>query len=96
MDNRIYLINLYDYYGDLLTEKQKLYFEDYYFNNYSLQEISENYGVSRNAIFKQIKEVVNKLSNYEEKLELYAKSVKIKAIISDFDDKIKREIEELI
>jgi len=96
MDNRIYLINLYDYYGDLLTEKQKQYFEDYYFNNYSLQEISENYNVSRNAIFKQIKEVVNKLSNYEEKLELYAKSLKIKAIISDFDDKIKKEIEELI
>lgn len=96
MDNRIYLINLYDYYGDLLTDKQKKYFEDYYFNNYSLKEISENYNVSRNAIFKQIKDVVNKLSNYEEKLELYSKSLKIKAIISDFDDKIRKEIEELI
>lgn len=96
MDNRIYLINLYDYYGDLLTNKQKKYFEDYYFNNYSLKEISENYNVSRNAIFKQIKDVVNKLSNYEEKLELYSKSLKIKAIISDFDDKIRKEIEELI
>lgn len=96
MDNRIYLINLYDYYGDLLTEKQQAYFEDYYFNNYSLKEISENCNVSRNAIFKQLKDVVNKLSNYEEKLKLYDKSLKIKAIISDFDDKIKKEIEELI
>ena len=96
MDNRIYLIDLYDYYGDLLTEKQQAYFEDYYFNNYSLQEISENYSVSRNAVFKQIKDVVNKLSNYEEKLKLYEKSLKIKAIISEFDDKIRKEIEELI
>ncbi len=96
MDDRIYLINLYDYYGDLLTEKQQNYFEDYYFNNYSFAEISENYNVSRNAVFKQLKEVVNKLSNYEEKLELYAKSLKIKAIISDFDDTIKKEIEKLI
>lgn len=96
MDNRIYLINLYDYYGELLTEKQQNYFEDYYFNNYSLAEISENYNVSRNAIFKQLKEVVNKLSNYEEKLGLYEKSLKIKTIISDLDDKIKEEIEKLI
>lgn len=96
MDNRIYLINLYDYYGDLLTEKQKEYFEDYYFNNYSLKEISENYNVSRNAVYKQIKDVVNKLSNYEEKLELYDKSLKIKSIISGIDDTIKKEIEELI
>lgn len=96
MDDRIYLINLYDYYGDLLTDKQRKYFEDYYFNNYSLKEISENYNVSRNAVFKQIKEVVNKLSNYEEKLELYSKSLKIKKIISNFDDKIKEEIESLI
>ena len=29
---------VYDYYGELLTEKQQLYFEDYYFNNLSLQE----------------------------------------------------------
>ena len=40
MDERLYLINLYDYYGDLLTQKQKDYFEEYYFNNLTLLEIS--------------------------------------------------------
>ena len=45
MDERLYLINLYDYYGDLLTQKQKDYFEEYYFNNLTLLEISENYDV---------------------------------------------------
>ena len=55
MKERIYLNNLYDIYGELLDSKKKEYFEMYYFDNLSLQEISDNLGVSRKAIFKQIK-----------------------------------------
>ena len=73
MDERLYLINLYDYYGDLLTQKQKDYFEEYYFNNLTLLEISENYEVSRNAVHKQLKEVEEKLKHYEQCLEIYKK-----------------------
>lgn len=94
MDRRIYLINLYDYYGELLTLKQQEYFKDYYFNNYSLSEISENNSISRNAIHKQIKEVESKLEFYEGILKLYEKSLKIKELIKDLD--IKEKIEELI
>jgi len=74
---------LYDYYGDLLTEKQKNYFEDYYFNNLTLQEISENNNVSRNNAHKIIKESLEKLKYYEEKLNLIEKNKKIKKIIKD-------------
>ena len=42
MEDRIYLTMLYDIYGDLLTEKERKYFEAYYFDNLSLGEISEN------------------------------------------------------
>lgn len=94
MDDIIYLTNLYDYYEELLTDKQREYFESYYFQNLSLQEISDNNKISRNAIHKQIKEAINKLKFYEDKLELYAKSLKIKEIIKDF--KYKEEIEKLI
>ena len=66
MNHRLYLTYLYDYYGELLTEKQRNYFEEYYFNNLSLLEISENYQVSRNAIHKQLKEVEEKLNKYEQ------------------------------
>ena len=69
MKERIYLNNLYDIYGELLDSKKKEYFEMYYFDNLSLQEISDNLGVSRNAIFKQIKNAEAKLLFYEEKLE---------------------------
>ncbi len=50
MDKKLYLINLYDYYGSLLTDKQQSYFENYYFNDYSLGEIAENDNVSRNEV----------------------------------------------
>ena len=96
MDSRIYLINLYDYYSELLTEKQKQYFEDYYFDNSSLSEISENDNISRNAIHKQLKDTTAKLEYYEEKLKLYEKALKIKNIIKNLDKNIKEKIEELI
>ena len=57
MDKRNYLIILYDFYGELLNDKQKECFEDYYFNNLSLGEISENYDISRNAIHKTLKQM---------------------------------------
>ncbi len=85
---------LYDYYGDLLTQKQKDYFEDYYFNNLTLQEISENNNVSRNNAYKIIKEAVSKLNNYEDKLKLIEKKKKIENIIKDKE--LLKKIEEYI
>ena len=81
MEERNYLIILYDYYGELLTDKQRMYFEDYYFNNLSLGEISENDGYSRNAIHKNIKTAEEKLYFYEEKLGLYKKKKLLEDII---------------
>lgn len=97
MDKFIYYNNLYDYYKDLFTDKQKMYFEDYYFNNLSLAEIGENYGVSRNAVHNQLKIIENKLEEYERILNLYEKKNKIIEILSDkidnsIMDKIKRII----
>ena len=42
MDKEIYLSGLYDYYGELLSDDNRKYFEDYYFDNLSLSEIAEN------------------------------------------------------
>lgn len=96
MDKKIYLNNLYDYYSLLFTEKQREYFEDYYFNDLSLGEIAENNGVSRNAVHGQIKIVEEKLEAYEEALELFSKAEKIRKIIVDLDSDVKKRIEELI
>jgi len=96
MDKTLYLVNLYDYYSELLTEKQREYFEDYYFQNLSLSEISENRNISRNAIHKVIKETENKLLNYEKILKQYSKSNEIKEIIKDLDEETKNKIEDLL
>ena len=95
MDKTVYLVNLYDYYSSLLTEKQREYFEDY-FKDLSLSEISENRGISRNGIYKVIKETENKLTYYEKLLCLYEKSIKIRKLVTDLDDEIREKIEELI
>ena len=96
MDKTIYYNVLYDYYGSLLTDKQKSYYEDYYFNDLSLSEIAENNNVSRNAVHNQLKIVIEKLEFYENNLKLYEKSKKIGKIISRLDSKTKKELEELI
>ncbi len=92
----INIVTLFDYYGELLTDKQQLYFSDYYFDNLTLAEISENYDISRNAIHKQIKEAVLKLEYYEATLNLIKKSAEIKELIKELDKELKEKIEELI
>ncbi len=97
MEDVIYYNNLYDCYGCLLTDKQREYFEDYYFNNLSLAEMAENYEVSRNAIFKQLHIVIDKLVEYENKLKLYEKKEKFTKLLDEVSDsKLKEKLEELI
>ena len=86
MENEIYLTKLYDYYSSILTDKQRSYFEDYYFNNLSLLEISENYNISRNAVHKQIKEVVLKLEDLESKLKIYEKEKELERMFENNPD----------
>ena len=92
----IYYVELFDYYGELFTDRQKEYFKDYYFNNLTLQEIALNNNVSRNAVHKNLKDILKKLDYYETKLNLYKNRKKIEDIIKDLDIKIKEEIEGLI
>lgn len=89
-DSREYIIELYDIYGSLLTEKQKQYFEDYYFMDLSLSEIALNYSISRNGVYDQIKRVEQALYEYENKLNLYKKLNQIASLA--VDEKIKEEI----
>ena len=94
MEERDYYIILYDLYSSLFSMKQKEYFEDYYFNNLSLSEISENVGVSRNAVHKSIKSIEKKLLFYEDNLKLYKKNLELNNIIKDISDKnIRKKLE---
>ena len=62
---------LYDFYNSLLTPKQQSYMSLYYLDNYSLGEIAEEYKVSRQAVYDNIKRTEAMLEEYEEKLQLF-------------------------
>lgn len=68
------LNQLFSQYQKLLTKKQKEYFILYYIEDYTLQEIAEIHGVSRNAIFDQLNKTSQKLEQFEEKLGLVKKN----------------------
>ena len=85
MEDILYYSNLYDYYGSLLTSKEKEYFEEYYFNNLSLQEIADNYNISKNAVSKSLKEAKEKLVFYEKALHLNKNRETIKSLL-DIDN----------
>jgi hypothetical protein len=87
---------LFDYYGELLTDKQQEFFKDYYFDNLTLQEIADNNGISRNAVHKTLNIINEKLEYYENILKLYEKAEKIKELTKDLDDNIKESINDLI
>jgi len=76
---------LYDIYQGLLTDKQREYIELYYQEDLSLAEIADEVGVSRNAVHDNIRRTEKLLAGYEEKLKIYEKDGKRRAIC----DKIK-------
>lgn len=93
MKNRLYLNELFDIYYSLLTNKEVEYFSDYYKEDLSLSEISENNNVSRSAIQKTIKNVSNKLNNYEEKLNILKNKKRISNLL---DKKEYEKIKEIL
>ena len=70
MKEILQLTLLYDFYGELLTEKQKLVYEMYYQNDLSLSEIGQELSISRQAVRDQLKRAEKILQNYEKKLQL--------------------------
>ena len=61
---------LYDFYGALLTDKQRKCIEMHFLNDFSLSEIADEFGVSRQAIYDIINRTRQMLVDYEGKLGL--------------------------
>jgi predicted DNA-binding protein YlxM (UPF0122 family) len=90
---------LYDFYKELLTDKQRDYFEMYYFYDNSLGEIANDNNLSRNAIYDNIKKTCKILVDYENKLHLLEKYEKRLEIISElekkYDDELIKELKNI-
>ncbi|WP_268913045.1 putative DNA-binding protein [Lentilactobacillus sp. SPB1-3] len=71
LEKNNYINSLFAFYEPLLTGKQASYLELYYANDYSLGEIAEEFSVSRQAVYDNIKRSEKILISYEQKLNLY-------------------------
>ena len=64
---------LFDFYGELLNDKNKDIYSDYILNDLSLSEIALSRGISRQGVHDTIKRTTKRLYEYEEKLHLLKK-----------------------
>ena len=81
---------LLDYYGELLTDKQRDFMELYYNEDFSLAEISEHENITRQGVRDGIKHAEQRLLEFEEKLGLaeraetyYALNSRVTALAED-------------
>lgn len=69
---------LYDFYGELLTSHQRAVYEEVVLNDYSLSEVAEDQGISRQGVHDLVKRSTKTLEGYEEKLHLVERFVTIR------------------
>ena len=97
MEEFVYYNDLFDIYSELLTENERGNFRDYYQEDLSLSEIADEKNVSRSAIQKTIKNVIDKLNYYESKLHIYEKNTKLNEVLNLNDiGQIKDKIKEIL
>ena len=77
---------LYDFYGELLTERQQQVYESVVLEDYSLSEVAEDLGISRQGVHDMIKRCNKTLEEYEQKLHLVEKFLSVKEKVSKIDD----------
>ena len=79
---------LYDFYGQLLTAKQQELLKLYHEDNYSLSEIAEEYGISRQGVHDSVKKAEKALHEYENKLGLISKFTIAEDAVARIDGEI--------
>ena len=90
-DGRVMQAMLLDFYGDLLTAKQRECFDLHYNEDLSLSEIAEQGGISRQGVWDNIRRAQAALDEMEEKTGLVRRFSKIDSAI----ERLSRQLEEL-
>ncbi len=90
MEEKVRLTYLYDFYGELLNERQQRLLEQHLFEDLSFSEIAEREDLTRQGVFDLVSRSEKKLLAYEEKLKLFEKfqsaKEKLEAIVHASDD----------
>lgn len=97
LKEREFVNDLFDAYGELLTEKQKKIFENYYLFDLSLSEIAEEQGITRSAVNDSLKKTLAKFEEYEEKVGVLKMKKTIKSLTDSLNNaKTNEEKEEAL
>ena len=91
IEERVKITILAKYYGKLLTAKQQEILEMYVDNNLSLQEVSEELGISRQAVKDALDTAIISLNSTEEKLHFVERDAKIKQLLENGSKKQLKE-----
>ncbi|MDQ6419287.1 putative DNA-binding protein [Paenibacillus sp. LHD-117] len=83
---------LFDFYESLLTEKQRTILTFYYHDDFSLGEIASEFGISRQAVYDNIKRAEGALESYEDKLLLLEKHERLMKVA----ELLERGVEEIV
>lgn len=87
-DKTLAMTMLLDFYGELLTEKQRSCFDMYYNEDLSLSEIAELQGVSRQGVRDLLVRTESSLRETEEKLGVVAKYIQRREILAELEHKL--------
>ena len=79
---------LFDFYGELLTEKQRQYFDLHYNEDLSLAEIAQSEGISRQGVWDIIRRAEDTLRRFEEKTGLVERFAAQRQLLSQAEDKL--------
>ena len=74
---------LFDFYGELLTEHQKKVYQAVVFEDYSVSEVAHDEGISRQGVHDMMKRCDRMLEEYEEKLHLVERFLRIRGKIGE-------------
>ena len=95
--DRVEIINLFDVYETLLTDREKEIFKYYYYEDLSLSEISENLNITRTGVFNTLKKVEEKLLQYENNLKLMNIKNTLKGLLEEQNiETIKSKLKKII
>lgn len=82
MEQKLEQAYLYDFYGDLLKDRQRKIYEDFVFHDLSLGEIAKEEGISRQGVHDMVKRCTKALEGYEKRLHLVEKFLHTKERVS--------------
>ena len=89
MFDKITEVNLmYDFYAQLLTDRQREVIRLYHCENFSLAEIGDEFSISRQGVYYTLKNAEKALSEYECKLNLVRKFIYSSSLMKAADERI--------